>query len=115
MSNGYTGKILRVDLSSEKWAIEEPPENFYRQYFGGEGFVAYFLLKELQPGIDPLGPENKLIFAAGPLTGVPVGGCGRHSVGGKSPLTGAFGEADAGGYWGAELKMAGFDAVIVEG
>lgn len=115
MSHGYTGKILRVDLTLEKWSIEEPSENFYRQHFGGEGFVAYFLLKELQPGIDPLGPENKLIFAAGPLTGVPVGGCGRHSVGGKSPLTGAFGEADAGGYWGAELKMAGFDAVIVEG
>ncbi|MBA7673047.1 hypothetical protein ES703_81235 [subsurface metagenome] len=62
-----------------------------------------------------MGPDNKLIFAAGPLTGVPVGGCGRHSVGGKSPLTGAFGEAEAGGYWGAELKMAGFDAIIIEG
>jgi aldehyde:ferredoxin oxidoreductase len=115
MAGGYTGKILRVDLSSESLATEEPPENFYRQYFGGEGFVGYFLLKELPRGVDPLGPGNKLVFAAGPLTGVPVGGCGRHSVGGKSPLTGAFGEAEAGGYWGAELKMAGFDAIIVEG
>ncbi|MCK5590108.1 MAG: hypothetical protein KAI09_03960, partial [Dehalococcoidales bacterium] len=115
MACGYTGKILRVDLSSESLATEEPPENFYRQYFGGEGFVGYFLLKELPRGVDPLGPDNKLIFATGPLTGVPVGGCGRHSVGGKSPLTGAFGEAEAGGYWGAELKMAGFDAIIVEG
>jgi len=96
-------------------ATEEFPENFYRQYFGGEGFVGYFLLKEVPRGADPLGPDNKLIFAAGPLTGVPAGGCGRHSVGGKSPLTGAFGEAEAGGYWGAELKMAGFDAIIVEG
>jgi len=115
MPHGYNGKILRVDLSSGRLATEEFPENFYRQYFGGEGFTGYFLLKELSRGVDPLGPDNKLIFAAGPLTGVPVGGCGRHSVGGKSPLTGAYGEADSGGYWGAELKMAGFDAIIVEG
>jgi len=115
MSYGYTGKILRVDLSSRRLTVEEFPDSFYRQYFGGEGFVSYILLREVPQGIDPLGVDNKLIFAAGPLTGVPVGGCGRHSVGGKSPLTGAFGEAEAGGYWGAELKLAGFDAVIVEG
>ncbi|HEY81726.1 MAG TPA: aldehyde ferredoxin oxidoreductase family protein [Dehalococcoidia bacterium] len=115
MPHGYIGKILRVDLSSGRVTTEEFPENFYRQYLGGEGFTGYFLLKEVPPRVDPLGPDNKLIFAAGPLTGVPVGGCGRHSVGAKSPLTGAFGEAEAGGYWGAELKMAGFDAVIVEG
>lgn len=115
MPHGYAGKILRVDLSSGRLTTESPPENFYRQYFGGEGFIGYFLLKELPPGVEPLSPQNKLIFAAGPLTGVPVGGCGRHSVGGRSPLTGAFGEADAGGYWGAELKLAGFDAIIVEG
>ena len=95
--------------------METLPAAFYRRYFGGEGLVGYFLLNEVHPGVDPLGARNKLIFAAGPLTGVPVGGCGRHSVGAKSPLTGAFGEAEAGGYWGAELKMAGFDAVIVEG
>jgi aldehyde:ferredoxin oxidoreductase len=115
MPHGYTGRILRVDLSLGKSNVEEPPENFYRQYFGGEGFVSYFLLKEVSPEVEALDPRNKLIFAAGPLTGVPVGGCGRHSVGGKSPLTGGFGEADAGGYWGTELKLAGFDAIIVEG
>jgi aldehyde:ferredoxin oxidoreductase len=115
MPDGYIGKILRVNLSSQSLNIEEPPENFYRQYFGGESFVGYFLLKELQWSVDPLSPNNKLIFALGPLTGVPVGGCGRHSVGGKSPLTGGFGEAEAGGYWGAELKMAGFDAIIIDG
>jgi len=112
---GYIGRVLRVDLSSGSIATEEPPENFYRQYFGGEGFVAYYLLRELPARVDALSPQNRLIFAAGPLTGAPVGGCGRHSVGGKSPLTGAFGEAEAGGYWGAELKFAGFDAIIVEG
>jgi len=115
MPYGYIGKILRVNLSEERLTIEEPPENFYHQYFGGESFVGYFLLNELQRGVESLSPNNKLIFATGPLTGVPVGGCGRHSVGGKSPLTGGFGEAEAGGYWGAELKMAGFDAIIVEG
>ncbi len=115
MPHGFNGKILRANLSTEKLTTEEPPEQFYRQYYGGEAFIGYFLLKEVPGKINPLSPENKLIFAAGPLTGVPAGGCGRHSVGGKSPLTGAFGEADSGGYWGAELKMAGFDAIIVEG
>ncbi len=115
MPHGYNGKILRADLSSGKLVTEELPENFYRLYFGGEGFVGYFLLKELPAGVEPLSPANKLIFAAGPLTGVPVGGCGRHSMGGKSPLTGGYGEADSGGYWGAELKMTGFDAIIVKG
>ena len=115
MSHGYIGRILRVDLTSRKITIEEPEEDFYRQYFGGEGMVGYFLLKELPQGVEPLRPDNKLIFAAGPLSGVAVGGCGRHSVGSKSPLTGGFGEAEAGGYWGTELKMAGFDTVIVEG
>ncbi len=115
MSHGYTGKILRADLSSGKMRTEEFPESFYRQYFGGAGFIGYFLLKEVAKGVDPLSPDNKVIFAAGPVAGVPVGGSGRHAVGGKSPLTGGYGEADSGGYWGAELKMAGFDAIIVEG
>ncbi len=115
MVNGYTGNILRVNLSNEKISIENLDEIFCRRYIGGEGFVAYYLLKELKVGIDPLGPENKLIFAAGPLTGFAIPGTGRNSVGAKSPLTGGFGEAEVGGYWGAELKHAGFDAVIVEG
>jgi aldehyde:ferredoxin oxidoreductase len=115
MPHGYIGRILRVDLSLKRLATEEPSEDFYRHYFGGENLVGYFLLKEMLPRVDPLEPNNRLIFATGPLTGVPVGGCGRHSVGGKSPLTGAFGEAEAGGYWGAELKMAGFDAIIIKG
>ena len=115
MINGYTGKILRVDLTKEKISIENPDEIFFRRYIGGEGFVAYYLLKELQAGIDPLSPENKLIFAAGPLTGFAIPGTGRNSVGAKSPLTGGFGEAEVGGYWGAELKHAGFDAIIIDG
>ncbi|MFX1570851.1 MAG: aldehyde ferredoxin oxidoreductase family protein [Promethearchaeota archaeon] len=115
MVNGYTGNILRVDLTNERISIENPDEIFYRRYIGGEGFVAYYLLKELKTDIDPLGPENKLIFATGPLTGYAIPGTGRNSVGAKSPLTGGFGEAEVGGHWGAELKHAGFDAIIIEG
>ncbi|MFX0002050.1 MAG: aldehyde ferredoxin oxidoreductase family protein [Candidatus Hodarchaeota archaeon] len=115
MVNGYTGNILRVNLSNGAISIENPDEIFYRRYIGGEGFIAYYLLKEVPQGIDPLSPENKLIFATGPLTGFAIPGTGRNSVGAKSPLTGGFGEAEVGGHWGAELKHAGFDAVIVEG
>ena len=115
MPYGYNGKILRVNLSNNNLSMEEPEEAFYRRYFGGRGIISYYLLKELRPGVDPLGPENKLIFAAGPVTGTPVIGSGRNSVGAKSPLTGGYGEAEVGGYWGAELKRAGFDAIIVEG
>jgi len=115
MDNSFTGKILRVNLSKEKISSENLEESFYRRYFGGRGLIAYYLLRELNPRIDPLDPENKLIFACGPVTGTPVSGSGRNSVGAKSPLTGAYGEAEAGGFWGAELKQAGFDAIIVEG
>ncbi|MFX0042501.1 MAG: aldehyde ferredoxin oxidoreductase N-terminal domain-containing protein, partial [Candidatus Hodarchaeota archaeon] len=115
MVNGYTGNILRINLTSNKISIEHPDEIFYRRYIGGEGFVAYYLLKEVQAEIDPLSPENKLIFATGPLTGYAIPGTGRNSIGAKSPLTGGFGESEVGGQWGAELKHAGFDAIIVEG
>lgn len=113
--NGYAGKLLRVNLSNRNIAVETPEEGFYRRYFGGTGFIGYYLLKEVSKGVDPLGPDNKLIFALGPMTGHPLAGSGRNSVGAKSPLTGAIGFSEAGGFWGAELKHAGFDAVIVEG
>jgi len=115
MLYGYSGRIMRVNLSQRALSAEEPEEAFYRTYLGGWGFVSYYLLKELEPGIDPLGPENKLIIALGPVTGMPLGGSGRNAIGAKSPLTGGFGEADVGGFFGAELKHAGFDALIVEG
>ncbi len=115
MVNGYNGKILRVNLSRGAISVEEPDELFYRRYIGGAGFVAYYLMKELEKGVDPLGPENKLIFALGPVTGIPLSGAGRHCVGAKSPLTGAYGKAESGGFWGAELKHAGYDTIIVEG
>ena len=112
---GYNGRILRVNLSEKKITTEEPGEDYYKRYLGGRGFIAATLLQEMPGGVDPLGPENKLIFALGPITGMPLPGGGRNSVGAKSPLTGGFGESEAGGFFGAELKKAGFDAVIVEG
>ncbi|UCH43055.1 MAG: hypothetical protein JSW16_00510, partial [Dehalococcoidales bacterium] len=78
MLNGYNGKILRVDLSSRNISVDEPEEDFYRSYVGGRGLVSYYLLREVKAGVDPLGPENKLIFATGVTTGVPVAGSGRN-------------------------------------
>ena len=115
MTYGHWGKALRVNLTTGSITTEELDETFLRRYVGGWGFIAYYLLKELAPGIDPLGPENKLIFTTGPVTGHPVAGGGRNMVGAKSPLTGGFAGAEAGGYFGAELKRAGWDTVIIEG
>lgn len=115
MAYGYNGKILRVDLSSGKISVDEPGEVCYRRYLGGRGAALYYLLNEMEPGVDPLGPDNLLIFAASVLTGAPIQGVSRFSVATKSPLTGTYGEGEAGGHWGPELKFAGFDAVVVKG
>lgn len=115
MPFGHQNRILRINLTTRQVHQEHPGEAFFRQYLGGEGLISYYLYRELRPGIDPLGPDNKVVFAAGPLTGTPFIGGGRNSVGAKSPLTGAFGSADAGGFFGAEMRRAGYDAVIVEG
>ena len=115
MSYGYHNQILRVDLSTGDITVDTPGEKFYRMYYGGWGIIAHYLLKETAPDIDPLGPENLLIFAPGILTGVPLGGGGRNAVGGKSPLTGGFGAAEVGGDWGAELRRAGWDAIVIRG
>ncbi len=115
MPGGYSGKILRVNLSNKNVSVETTNELFCRRYLGGAGFVSYFLWKELPQGTDPLSSGNKLIFALGPVTGVPLPGSGRNCVGAKSPLTGGLAKSEVGGYWGAELKQAGYDAIIVEG
>ncbi len=112
---GYWNKILHVDLADRSTWVEEPGDAFFRLYGGGRGIIAHYLLKDVPAGADPLGPENVLVFAAGVVTGAPVPGGGRHSVGAKSPLTGTFGEAEAGGFWGAELKRAGWDALVFHG
>ncbi|MGE5619521.1 MAG: aldehyde ferredoxin oxidoreductase family protein [Sphingomonadaceae bacterium] len=115
MAYGYTGKVLRVNLSEGKIWVEEPEERVYRSYLGGSALALHFLLRELKPGVDPLSPDNLLVFAPSILNGTPAPGCSRFTVAAKSPLTGGFGEAEAGGWWGPELKLAGFDAVVVSG
>jgi aldehyde:ferredoxin oxidoreductase len=115
MAFGYTGKILVVDLTAGTVTIDEQNETFYRKYLGGIGFSAYYALKYIKPGVDPLGDDNVLIFAPGLLTGTLAPAVPRYTVTAKSPLTGAIGKSEAGGFWGPELKMAGFDALIVKG
>jgi aldehyde:ferredoxin oxidoreductase len=115
MPVGYNGKILHVNLTDGSTWVEEPEENFYRRHLGGGSVGAYYLLKELKPKIDPLSPDNIIIFAPSVITGAPVPGLSRFSVVSKSPLTGGIGESEAGGFWGPELKFAGYDAVVIRG
>jgi aldehyde:ferredoxin oxidoreductase len=112
---GYSGKLLRVNLTNGDITIEKPEETYYQRYLGGRGIIMHTLLTEIPAKADPLGAENKLIFAMGLLTGHDVIGTGRCSAGAKSPLTGACGESEAGGMWGVELRRAGYDAIIIEG
>ena len=115
MLTGYNGKILRINLTESKIDVEQPNEVFYRRYFGGRCLMLYYLYKELSPETNPLSESNKVIFAASVITGTPYPGLSRSSIGAKSPLTGLFGESEAGGYFGPELKFSGYDAIIVEG
>ena len=112
---GYTGKILRLDLTHSKVTVEDLKEEWAQQFIGGSGLGAKFLYEMTDERTDPLGPENPLIFMTGPFTGTSVPLSGRHAVVSRSPLTGIFGESDVGGTWGANLKRAGFDGIIVTG
>lgn len=115
MPFGYNGKILHVDLTNSKWDIEEPGEQWYRTYMGGSALASYYLLKYLKPGTDPLSEDNVLVFACSVVCGAPLSGFNRFTVAAKSPHTGGYGEAEAGGYWAPELKFAGFDAIVIKG
>lgn len=108
-------KILRAILNDQSMLVQDMPFDDIRQFLGGRAFGAYTLLQEIPAGADPLGPDNKLIFATGVLTYSKFAGASRFSVMAKSPLTGGYGEAEAGGWWGPELVAAGFNAIILEG
>jgi aldehyde:ferredoxin oxidoreductase len=108
-------KILRVNLNNHATQIQEMPFDSIRQFMGGRTLGAYLMLQEIPAGVDPLGPDNKLIFATGVLTHSKLSGASRFSVMAKSPLSGGYGEAEAGGWWGPELVAAGFNAIILEG
>ncbi|MBP7693698.1 MAG: aldehyde ferredoxin oxidoreductase family protein [Anaerolineales bacterium] len=115
MIGGAHGKLLHVDLTTGAIRVETPPDEFYRRLVGGRAVVAYLLLRDLAPGADAFSPENLLIFAPGLMQGSHLPGAGRHGVGGKSPLTGALGSSEAGGWWGHEFKRTGYDALIIRG
>ncbi|MHA1945413.1 MAG: aldehyde ferredoxin oxidoreductase family protein [Candidatus Hodarchaeales archaeon] len=112
---GYMGRILRVNLSTGELKEEIPDEQDLRMYLGGAGLATKYLLDEVPKGIDPLGTENKLIIMTGPMTGTMSPSTGRFSVVAKSPLTGFWGQANSGGFWGVHLKRSGYDGIIFEG
>ena len=115
MIGGTHGKILHIDLTSGESRVEQPGDDFYRLLVGGRAVVAYLLLRDLPPQTEPFSPDNLLIFAPGIMQGTNFPGAGRHGVGGKSPLTGALGSSEVGGWWGHEFKRAGFDALVIRG
>ncbi len=115
MPYGYNGRILHVNLTTDELSVEELPETFYRQYLGGQGIGMYYILQQMPVGADSLGPDNVLAITLSVVTGAPVSGQSRVMANARSPLTGAIGDAQAGGFWPAEAKAAGFDAFIVTG
>ena len=115
MSYGYTGKILHVNLTTSEIKVEEPDEQFYRTYMGGSAMGMYYVLKETPAGAEALSPENVLALCTGVVTGTPISGQSRLTSVAKSPLTGCIGDAQGGGYFPAEMKFSGFDAVIIKG
>ncbi|MBN2225401.1 MAG: aldehyde ferredoxin oxidoreductase family protein [Deltaproteobacteria bacterium] len=115
MAYGYRNRILRINLTDGGHRIEQIDDDVVRKYLGGRGLALPFLLRETRPGIDPLSPENTIIFATGALTGAAGPAIPRFTAVSKSPLTGGLGASEAGGFWGPELKFAGYDALIVEG
>jgi len=112
---GWSGRILRVNLSLNKISTQKFNSEFALNFLGGRGFAIKILWDELTPGIDPLSPENKLVFATGPLTGLPIPSSGKIVVASKSPLTGGYGDGNLGSIAAVELRKAGYDAVVIEG
>lgn len=112
---GWTGNILRINLSSKTAKKETYSEEFAKKWVGGRGFAVKILWDELKPGIDPLGPDNKLIVALGPIAGIPAPNTGKTVVAAKSPLTGGYGDGNLGTKVSIHLRKAGYDVLIVEG
>ncbi len=115
MKPGYGGRILRIDLTEGKVSKEPTPDDLIKDYLGARGFIIRTLYGELAPGTDSLSPEAIFLTAAGPLTGLFIPSSGKIQSGGKSPITGGYGESNSGGHFPAELKLAGYDMVVLEG
>jgi len=115
MRHGYAGSILRVDLTTGKIQREKTDERYMLKVIGGRGLNSIRLYDELQKDVDPLSPENMLLFGVGPLTGTLLSSSAYTTISGKSPMTGILGDSAAGGFFGPELKQAGYDQVIITG
>ena len=115
MARGYMGKILFVNLSTGELKDEVLDEKLCYDFIGGYGLGARIIYSRQKPGVDPLGPDNTVGFMTSPLTGTPAVASSRYTVVGKSPLTGGWGDANSGGYFGPYLKFAGYDGVFVTG
>jgi aldehyde:ferredoxin oxidoreductase len=115
MSGGWTGTILRINLTRGSIKKEPLRQDWAQEYVGGRGLGARYLWEEVDPGLDPFSPRNKLLFVTGPLTGTNASCGARYMVVTKGPLTGAMTTSNSGGHWGPELKCAGYDMIIVEG
>ena len=115
MMHGWIGKLLRMDLTTGKIGTEPLNPAWARDFIGARGLGTRFMYEEVDPKVDALSPENKLMFVTGPLTGTFAPTAGRYDVVTKSPLTGTIAASNSGGNWGPELKTAGYDALIFEG
>ena len=115
MAFGYNAKILHVQLDTDKLYFENQDESFYKKYGGGSALGLYYVLKHTPPNADPLGPENTLVMALGVVTGAPISGQSRMTTVAKSPLSGAIGDSQSGGFFPAEMKFAGVDAIVFHG
>src|SRR5438034_8377158 len=115
MASGVTAKVLHVDLTTRQTRVEEIPEVTVRKYLGGGALACHLLLRDMPAGVDPLGPDNMLVFMTSVINGLSLSGTNRYTAAAKSPLTGGYGESEAGGWWGPELRAAGFDGVTVRG
>jgi aldehyde:ferredoxin oxidoreductase len=112
---GWNGRLLRVDLTKGKTAVQEYSDDLARRFVGGRGFAVKLLWDELKPGTDPLSAESMLIFATGPLTGFVLPNSGKMVVAGKSPLTGGYGDGNLGTQASPNLRKSGLDAVVIKG
>jgi aldehyde:ferredoxin oxidoreductase len=112
---GYTGKVLRVNLTDSTFKEEPLPNDIAQDFIGGAGFTVKYLYDEVPADCDPLGPDNKLIYAPGPFTGTTIPCASRMAINAKSPATGAMGVATTGGHFPVEMKRAGYDVIIIEG
>lgn len=115
MPFGYTGKILHLDLTTGTMEVEEPPDAFYRKYLGGSAMGMYYILKEMPAGTGALDPAAVMTIMAGPTTGAAISGQSRININARSPMSGAIGDSQGGGFFPAEFKFTGFDGIVIKG